>query len=147
MDLPKIQYSIKKDMSEEKRKDIVTIYLFGSRVHKKYNVNSDYDMAVLLKDSVPKDMYFEKKLDFIDFFTNILKTDQIDLLILNEAPLEIAYRVFAQGCILYENENYRKERVRFQAKTYSMYFDFLPVKKALSDGLKKRINEGRYGGW
>ncbi len=146
MDIQEIQSSIIRSMSEEKIKNIVTIYLFGSRANKKYNPNSDYDIAVLLKDSVPKDIYFEKKLDYIDFFTSILETDQVDLLILNKAPLEIAYRVFAQGCILYENENYKKERVRFQAKTFSMYFDFLPAKKVLSNGLKKRIKEGRYGG-
>ena len=146
MDVQKIKCRIKENINDDIINHIVTIYLFGSRSNKKNNPNSDYDIAILLKDSVPKDIYFDKKLDFIDFFTNILETDHVDLVILNEAPLEIAYRIFAEGTILYENESYKKERVRFQAKTYSMYFDFLPAKKTLSNGLKKRIKEGRYGG-
>ncbi|UMZ74973.1 type VII toxin-antitoxin system MntA family adenylyltransferase antitoxin [Natranaerofaba carboxydovora] len=146
MDVQKIKYKIKEHINDDIKNHVVTIYIFGSRANKKNNPNSDYDIAVLLKDSVPKNIYFDKKLDFINFFTGILETDHVDLVILNEAPLEIAYRIFAQGTILYENQNYKKERVRFQSKTYSMYFDFLPVKKTLSNGLKKRIKGGRYGG-
>ena len=61
------------------RKDILFAYLFGSLTSGMLKPLSDIDIAVYLK----------KRLEIIGDLADILKTDEIDLVILNTAPLSL----------------------------------------------------------
>lgn len=127
-------------------RDIVAIYLFGSYAEDKQTPVSDIDLAVLLDRDFPPGRYFEKKLELLAKITQLLKTDEVDLVILNQAPPVLSYRVLSKGRLLFEKENGKVQRVNFQVRTYDRYFDFKPIEKILHEGLIKRIKEDRFGG-
>ncbi|MCL4440171.1 MAG: nucleotidyltransferase domain-containing protein [Firmicutes bacterium] len=126
--------------------DIASLYLFGSYAEGKQNINSDIDLAVLLVMEFPADRYFDKKLDLLALAVSALKTDEVDLVILNQAPAALIYQVFCKGKLLWVNKEQKNWRASFQARAYDRYFDFKPVEKILHDGLIRRIREGRFGG-
>lgn len=126
--------------------EIVALYLFGSFARGNANENSDIDLAIIFDKNVPSEIYFEKKMDYLILATEVLRTDEIDLIVLNNAPPSLAYRVFSEGKVLYENEEKKSQRVALQARVFNLYFDFMPVRKTVSEGLKRRIREGYFGG-
>jgi hypothetical protein len=54
-----------------------------------------------------------------------LKTDRVDLVVLNKAPIELRYAVIATGIVAYETN--AEIRVEYEALTLSLYGDYLPV--------------------
>jgi len=67
------------------RKDVIFAYLFGSLTSGMLKLLSDIDIAVYLK----KRKLSEKRLEIIGDLADILKTDEIDLAVLNTAPLSL----------------------------------------------------------
>jgi len=126
--------------------DIICIYLFGSYAEGKQTPISDVDLAILLDKGFPADRFFKKKLELLALTTLLLKTDEVDLLILNEAPSVLAYRVLSKGRLLWVNKAKRSQIVNFQVRTYDHFFDFRPVERILHEGLIRRIKEGSFGG-
>lgn len=127
-------------------KDVVAFYLFGSYAAGKQTPVSDVDLAVLLDLDFPAEHYFEKKLDLLSRVTATLQTDEVDLIILNQAPPFLAYRILSLGRLLFERRDKKGQRVNFQVRTFDRYFDFMPLEKVLHNGLMRRIKEGRFGG-
>ncbi len=126
--------------------DIVAIYLFGSYAEGRQTPISDIDFAVLLNGDFPPSRYFEKKLELLAMITSLLKTDEVDLIILNHAPPALSYRILSKGRLIFEKEDGKGQRVNFQVRTYDRYFDFKPIEKILREGLVRRIKEDRFGG-
>ena len=126
--------------------DIVAFYLFGSYAEDKQNPASDVDLAVLLDREFPTDSYFDKKLKLLYLATSTLKTDEVDFIILNQAPPAFSYQILSKGRLLFEREDKKGQRVDFQVRTFDRYFDFKPVERVVHEGLARRIKEGRFGG-
>lgn len=127
-------------------KDVVAFYLFGSYAAGKQTPASDIDLAVLLDMDFPAERYFEKKLDLLSMSASSLKTDEVDLIILNQTPPFLAYRVLSKGRLLFERGDRKRQRVNFQVRTFDRYFDFEPLERVIHNGLVRRIKEGRFGG-
>ena len=66
--------------------DVVALYSFGSVATNELKPLSDLDFAVLLSGKLNKKLRFEKHLELIGIFNTILRTDEIDLMVLNDAP-------------------------------------------------------------
>ncbi len=127
-------------------KDVVACYLFGSYTEGKQTPASDVDLAVLLDVEFPAERYFEKKLDLLSIVTLSLKTDEVDLIILNQAPPLLSYRILSRGRLLFERGDRKGQKVNFQVRAFDRYFDFKPMEMVIHNGLVKRIKEGRFGG-
>ena len=125
---------------------IIASYLFGSYATGKTTKLSDIDIAVFLDSEVEKSSYFDIKLDLLADLSSSLGTDNVDLVILNEATPELAYSVIKEGILVYEEQEARGQLVSFKAKTFDRYFDYLPTKRIYAEALSARIREGRYGG-
>ncbi len=124
----------------EADKDIIFGYLFGSYGRDNPNPLSDIDIAVYLADNVD---LFEKKMELIGAINIILETDEVDLLILNNAPLSLQMEVISKGrLLLSKNEN---KRLDFMAKTYSMYCDTEPLRKNAKNNMLLRIRGDKIG--
>lgn len=101
--------------------EIKLAYIFGSRANGQEGPLSDYDFAVYfdLKDKIKmSDIRFE----LVDKLGRELKTDKIDLVILNmtESP-ELKYNIIKDGRVVYEVEPYK---VLFEPRVLNEYFDF-----------------------
>jgi len=129
---------IKKIFAEEK--NILLTYIFGSQVTGKTGPLSDYDFAVFLS----RKPSFQFKYRLKNKLVNVLNTEQVDLVILNDAPIELKYKVIATGKIIFKKNSATK--VEFEADTLSKYFDYLPVLRAQKKEILKFKPKGeKYG--
>ena len=101
--------------------EVKLAYFFGSRATNNFGSISDYDFAVYLFPYNPVDA-IKTKINLISKLTKYLKTDNVDLLILNnsEKP-ELNYEVINNGKLLIDIE---PNRVIFEPKVLNEYFDY-----------------------
>lgn len=59
----------------------------------------------------------------------------MDLVILNDAPIELKYKVIAAGKVIFQKNSI--VRTEFEAVTLSQYFDYLPVLRAQKKDILK----------
>ncbi|MFA5822206.1 MAG: nucleotidyltransferase domain-containing protein [Thermodesulfovibrionales bacterium] len=101
--------------------EIKLVYFFGSRAKRSHGPLSDYDFAVYFGDTKKKKM-FTIKLDLIAQICRILKSDRVDVVILNltKSP-ELKYSVLKEGILIFEKEPFK---VIVEPKILNEYFDF-----------------------
>lgn len=106
--------------------EIKLVYIFGSTAKNNRGALSDIDIALYL-DGLDKAQMANLKLTLIAEFSRKLKTDQIDLVILNtsEKP-ELKYQILSEGELVYEQEPYR---VVVEPRILNEYFDFQMILK------------------
>lgn len=105
----------------QSQKDVRLAYLFGSSAKGVRGKLSDVDIGVLVDESLNKDKVFELQLKLISDLTSILRTDKIDLVIMNDAPTSLNYEIIkAKSYILVRNES---GRVEFECRVMSEYLD------------------------
>lgn len=104
---------------------VKSIYFFGSRATGKAVKNSDYDFAVLLDDATSKEDRFDLKLKLMAKLSKALKTDAVDLVVLNDLPsLFFRYIIIKEGRLIYQKNDL--ETAEFESRTLGLYFDFRP---------------------
>jgi predicted nucleotidyltransferase len=109
---------------------VCLVYLFGSQVEGKLGPMSDYDLAVLV-DRAVDGRRIQARLAYE--LARVLKTEQVDVVLLNRASIELAYAIIAQGTLLYEQDV--ATRVEYEATVLSRYGDFLPVLRTQRDDI------------
>ncbi|MCL4377170.1 MAG: nucleotidyltransferase domain-containing protein [Actinobacteria bacterium] len=115
-----------------KRKEVLFAYIFGSLVTKKNNKFSDIDIAIYidLKKIEEQDYRYGYKAEIITDLMKFLKTDRVDLVLLNSAAPLLRHRVIYFGKLIYNiNE---KERINFQVETINRYVDYKHLKRKIS---------------
>ncbi len=95
-------------------------YLFGSQASGATGPLSDYDLGVLVECPTA-----ELRYRLSHKVSQALGTDRIDLVLLNKAPVELAYAIIAHGQLLYQRS--LAARVEFEARVLSCYGDYLPI--------------------
>lgn len=104
---------------------VKSVYFFGSRVTGKAVKNSDYDFAVLFDDTTSKEDRFDLKLKLMVKLLKAVKTDAVDLVVLNDLPsLFFRYIIIKEGKLIYQKNDL--ETVEFESRTLGLYFDFRP---------------------
>ncbi|MGC9335055.1 MAG: type VII toxin-antitoxin system MntA family adenylyltransferase antitoxin [Anaerolineae bacterium] len=109
---------------------VCLVYLFGSRVEGNLGPMSDYDLAVLV-DRGADGRRIQARL--AHELARALETDRVDLVLLNRAPIELAYAIIVGGEVVYEQDV--ATRVEYEATVLSCYGDFLPVLRAQRDDI------------
>ena len=105
----------------EGRSDVRLAYLFGSRAEGTAREDSDYDVGVLPAEDADPGLRFE----LIQELGELLGTEQVDVVMLDRAPHELAFCVIDRGEPVYAPDE--ELRVDFEARVMSRYFDYLPV--------------------
>lgn len=101
--------------------DVVVAYLFGSRARDDAGPMSDYDFAVQF-DPATKNDFWKMKLDLMGDLCDALKTDAVDLVVLNtlDKP-ELGYAIIYDSKIIFERG---LGRVSVEPKMFREYVDF-----------------------
>jgi len=68
-------------------------YLFGSVAQGGEGKLSDVDLAVFLDESLDEKERFNFKLSLISDLEDILRTDRLDLVIMNDAPVSLNFEI------------------------------------------------------
>jgi len=99
--------------------DILFAYLFGSFGRGKQLPLSDVDIAVYLKEPT---VVQEKKMEILGTLIDILQTDEVDLVVLNNAPLPLQRRILQSKKVVVDHEPFRRHH--YESLTMREYFDF-----------------------
>ena len=113
--------------------DVLVAYLFGSRATDRFAPDSDYDVAVVTQRKLAPARRFEMASEVC----RLLAGQPVDLIGLNDAPVELSYAVVATGRCLFERE--AAARIEFEATVLSRYGDLLPM-------LREQRRELAHGG-
>jgi predicted nucleotidyltransferase len=105
----------------KKHKKVVLVYFFGSKARNDSGPMSDHDLAIYF-DEKDKNIINEERLMLIGEITRALKTDKVDLVVLNTAQSsELKYNIIKEGKIIYEKNHFR---VELEPKILNEYFDY-----------------------
>jgi predicted nucleotidyltransferase len=118
--------------------EVQLAYLFGSQAEGRAGARSDVDLAVLIdREQRPADPLerLRWRAELTHELVLALGADKVDLVVLNEAPPELAYHVIAAGRLLYACDD--NCRVEYEVRAMSLYFDYLPVLRAQREQLLK----------
>jgi predicted nucleotidyltransferase len=127
--LPEVAKALEKDPR------VLFAYLFGGLASGEQRPLSDIDVAVYLTDTAS---LAEFKLDLFERLSVLFGTAEIDLVILNSAPLSLAGRVLQKKHVLVDKEPFRRHR--YESLTLREFFDFSKKEEAY---FKSRYGIGR----
>ncbi len=119
---------------------VTLAYLFGSTARGEANCLSDTDIAVLFDDTLLQKEAFDLQLGLLSELTGLLKTNNIDLVALNDSPLLLTYNIIRDGIILKSDEPLR---VKFETKIMSRYLDErYHIERHAKESLKRIAESG-----
>jgi predicted nucleotidyltransferase len=105
------------------RSDVMAVYLFGSTARGTARAGSDIDVAVLF-DAPPPRALSGPRLALEGDLERALGTP-VDLVALNDAPVDLRTRVLRDGRLLVERDP--SARIAFEVRTRNEAFDLEPV--------------------
>lgn len=114
--------------------DVLFAYLFGSLAKGPAVPLSDVDIAVYLSE---KKSFSEKKMEMLGKLNDLLETDEIDLVIINAAPLSLEIKVLEKKILLVDKEPFFRHK--YESIVMRKYLDFSVMESTI---LQRRFLRG-----
>lgn len=118
--------------------DVVYALLFGSSARGTPGPGSDADVAVELAPGAARDA---RALGRLIARLESVTDRQVDLVLLDEAPPPLAYRIFRDGHLIVERDH--AALVARKARAILDYLDFKPVEDLCAAGVLRAAARGR----
>jgi len=115
---------------------VIALFAFGSLATGELKKLSDLDFGIIVSEALNNQERFDKHLDLIGIFNSELNTDEVDLVLMNNAPLKFCYEIFKTGKLLYCAQTSRL--VDFFEIVLKRYLDF----KYFRDSFDETFLEG-----
>src|SRR5579859_7404619 len=113
-------------------------YLAGSlSTRTSFGHLTDVDIAILLMEQIKSDQFLDYQLYFFSELAKRLESDNIDVMILNQASLLLKLQVIKYGQILFSRDE--KLRVSFETKAIMDYLDFKKFDEIQNRALSRRL--------
>jgi predicted nucleotidyltransferase len=125
------------------RPEVLVAYLFGSHARERPTPISDVDLAVLLSGAVPRESYLDYRIALMQELTKIFRSDEVQVVILNQAPPLLAYKVIVEGKLLLRRDELA--RLRFRIDATRRYLDTKALRRVQDTATARRIREARFG--
>lgn len=114
-------------------------YLAGSLSNRtSFGHLTDIDVAILLMDQIKSNQFLDYQLYFFSEMAKRLESDNIDVVILNQASLLLKLQVIKYGQILFSRDE--KQRVSFETKAVMDYLDFKKYDDIQNRALSQRLH-------
>lgn len=122
---------------------VVAVFLFGSTLAGHPHAHSDVDLGILVRSDVEDARPGSPlHLRLIALAAETLG-ERADIVILNGAPISVAFRAACRGHVLASNDE--RARVSFVARVADRYMDMAPFRRILTEGVFRRLREGTFG--
>jgi len=104
--------------------EVEVAYVFGSLSQGKINPLSDIDIALLIdRNKIKEETYpYGYKAEILADLVQLLKTNNVDLVLLNEANPLLRHRILYFGKVIYSRDE--RKRIKFQIDTINKYNDY-----------------------
>jgi predicted nucleotidyltransferase len=123
-----------------KQERVKLAYLFGSVARGKEGKLSDLDLAVFLDESLSKKERFNLQIALISEISSILKTDNVDLVVMNDASLSLNYEIIKSNHPLFVRDKIQK--IDLEHKILSRYLDRRYYEKRSADIFLRKVAKG-----
>ncbi len=103
--------------------EIAAVYLFGSVARGTQHSRSDVDLGILYEETPPRTLSgrpFGLEADLTE-----LVGLPVQIVVLNDAPVDLIHRVLRDGILIQENNPGR--RIAFEVRARNEYWDLKPV--------------------
>lgn len=125
-------------------KPVSLAYLYGSIAGGFTTPFSDIDIGLVVDDILPPASSLSLILFLNLAISDLLEYPNIDVRILNEAPIIFCGRVVLDGRLIYARSEI--ERVNYEVLTRQKYYDYLPIHRQLQEAFFEDIHHrGLYG--
>lgn len=114
----------------EEEPDVAYALLFGSGARGALRATSDVDVAIELRPAAPRDA---ATLGLLIARLESAAGRSVDLVLMDEVPAPLAYRVFRDGRLILERDH--AVLVRRKAQAILQYLDFKPVEERCAEGV------------
>lgn len=127
----------------EQRPEILEAYLFGSHARGEAMPHSDIDIAVYVdRERLPPAPWGYAAELTTDLMAGLGRND-LDVVVLNDAPPLLYYQVLRDGERLLSRE--LAATTTREGYAYSRYCDYLPVLRKIGQELDRRLQDGSFG--
>ena len=126
----------------EPRGEILEAYLFGSHARGDAHRHSDVDVAVYIDEARAEAGSFGYQAGLTTHLMDALGTNEIDVVVLNKAPILLYHRVLRDGVRLLSRDLQATTTRAGQA--LSRYFDFLPQMEKMDAARRFAAGEDRW---
>ena len=123
----------------EGEEGVLFAYLYGSYAYGVVHSESDIDVAVYLNPSDMKE-YLQKEKRILSALIDKIRTDIIDLGILNVLPLILQYHILKEGIPIFIKDE--KGRIDFEIRVMERFFEMKPYLDEYREMLFLRIQTG-----
>lgn len=120
-----------------RRHPLLFAYLFGSQAKGRASSRSDVDIAAYFSPKISADRRSALRMSLASDLMGALRRDDLDLVILNEAPPFLAFHAIRPGKVIFSRDELA--RTRFEARTMSLYFDRLHYFQKSADTMIERV--------
>ncbi|MEM8534401.1 MAG: HepT-like ribonuclease domain-containing protein [Chloroflexota bacterium] len=103
---------------------VVLAYLFGSRAQSHARPDSDYDVAVLFDADLTTRERGRWQLELIGRLIDTYSSDDVDLVVLNDAPPILRFEAIRHQRLLYNRDD--QQRMALHTRTMQEWFDWAP---------------------
>ena len=118
----------------EKRDYIVSAYIFGSRVHRRYSVKEDVDVAIYTE----RKNTWRELVEIMNELEDEVKT-RVDLVDLNTASLALAYEIVRTSILVLDRKP--ELRIEYEVKILKEYLDLKP---RLEEYFRALVEQAKY---
>jgi uncharacterized protein len=142
--VPEIDDDAMRRLSEAMDKDgVVAAMLIGSQARGEAGPLSDVDIAVWHEPDLDRGQRWNLQMSLMGAAQDALGTNEVDLVLLNNAPPLMQHRSIRDAVLLVERDHDR--RVQFETRAILSYLDTQPLRDELRRGIKHQIEEDRFG--
>jgi hypothetical protein len=125
------------------REPVIAAMLIGSQARGTQGPLSDVDLAVWLDPALTVDERLRVRLELIAAAVDVLRSEAVDVAVLNDAPPLMKHRAIGDGLRLVERD--AQSRLRLEVDALIEYLDTQPLRDELERGVRNRLAEGRFG--
>ena len=122
---------------------VISALLFGSQATGKAGPLSDIDVGLWLDPRSPSGERYEFQLQLMTAASEALGTDEVEVVVLNDATPLLRHRVLRDGIRLVDRDP--RTRVRLERDALLEYLDTAPLRATIAAGIRRRIADGHFG--
>jgi len=115
----------------EDEESVILGYLFGSHAEGKEGPLSDVDVAVFLDETMSKTDRFKLRMKLMARLSSALRTNNVDLVVMNDASIVLNYEVIKHGRGLVVKDHELKLDV--ESRILSAYLDWMYYERRSMD--------------